>query len=71
MLGKDSSSKDKLNVDSLINQLLQSAGKNVKIKEKDVSMLCRQTRDIFMSQPVFLELEAPIKICGKCLSLYF
>lgn len=22
-------------------------------------------REVFMEQPVFLELEAPIKICGK------
>ena len=34
------------------------------IKEKDVSAICKQAKDIFMEQPVFLELEAPIKICG-------
>ena len=28
-------------------------------------MLCKTAREIFMEQPVFLELEAPIKICGK------
>ena len=55
----------KLNIDDVINVLVQSGGKNVKIKEKDVSLLCRLTREIFMEQPVFLELEAPIKICGK------
>ena len=59
-------SKDKLNIDEIINTLIQSGGKSQKIKEKDVSALCRQTREIFMAQPVFLELEAPIKICGKC-----
>jgi serine/threonine-protein phosphatase PP1 catalytic subunit len=48
----------------VINVLTQSGGKNVKIKEKEVSMLCKMTREIFMEQPVFLELEAPIKICG-------
>jgi hypothetical protein len=37
----------------------------VKIREKDISLLCKITREIFMEQPVFLELEAPIKICGK------
>jgi serine/threonine-protein phosphatase PP1 catalytic subunit len=26
--------------------------------------LCLKAREIFMSQPVLLELEAPIKICG-------
>jgi serine/threonine-protein phosphatase PP1 catalytic subunit len=54
----------KLNIDEVINVLTQSGGKNVKIKEKEVSMLCKMTREIFMEQPVFLELEAPIKICG-------
>ena len=37
----------------------------MKIREKDISLLCKITREIFMEQPVFLELEAPIKICGK------
>ena len=56
----------KLDVDNMINQLINSGGKNVKLKEKDISTLCKLTREIFMEQPVFLELEAPIKICGKC-----
>ncbi len=59
----------KLDVDSIINQLVNSNGKPVKIKEKDISTLCKISREIFMEQPVFLELEAPIKICGKYLSL--
>jgi len=41
-----------------------SQGKNVKIKEKDISTLCKLSREVFMEQPVYLELEAPIKICG-------
>lgn len=55
----------KIDVDSIINQLINSQGKNVKLKEKDISQLCKVAREIFMEQPVFLELEAPIKICGK------
>jgi serine/threonine-protein phosphatase PP1 catalytic subunit len=27
--------------------------------------LCTKSREIFISQPNLLELEAPIKICGK------
>ena len=61
----------KVDVDSIINQLINSAGKNVKIKEKDISALCKTAREVFMEQPVFLELEAPIKICGKLSRLYF
>lgn len=56
---------NKIDTDSIINQLINSKGKNVKLKEKDISMLCKTAREIFMEQPVFLELEAPIKICGK------
>ena len=64
-VSKMAKAESKLNIDDVINILVQSGGKNVKIKEKDVSLLCRLTREIFMEQPVFLELEAPIKICGK------
>ena len=52
-------------MDAIINQMINSNGRNVKIREKDISLLCKITREIFMEQPVFLELEAPIKICGK------
>jgi len=61
----------KVDVDSIINQLINSQGKNVKLKEKDISVLCKSAREVFMEQPVFLELEAPIKICGKVLLLTF
>ena len=54
----------KIDVDNIINQCTNSNGKNVKFKEKDISQLCKVAREIFMEQPVFLELEAPIKICG-------
>jgi len=54
----------KLDVDSIINQLVNSNGKVTKIKEKDISTLCKVAREVFMEQPVFLELEAPIKIGG-------
>ena len=56
----------KLDLDGIINQLINSGGKKITIKEKDVSLLCKTAREVFMEQPVFLELEAPIKICGKC-----
>ena len=56
---------NKLDVDNIINSMIHSGGKNVKMKEKDISTLCKVAREIFMEQPVFLELEAPIKICGK------
>ena len=32
--------------------------------EAEVRGLCLKSREIFMQQPILLELEAPIKICG-------
>lgn len=40
-------------------------GKNVQLTENEIKGLCMKSREIFLSQPVLLELEAPLKICGK------
>ena len=32
--------------------------------EAEIKWLCNTSKEIFISQPVLLELEAPIKICG-------
>ena len=40
-------------------------GKQVNLTEAEVRGLCIKARDIFINQPILLELEAPIKICGK------
>jgi hypothetical protein len=40
-------------------------GKQVNLTEQEVRGLCIKARDIFINQPILLELEAPIKICGK------
>ena len=39
-------------------------GKNVQLSEAEIRGLCLKTREIFLSQPILLELEAPLKICG-------
>jgi len=39
-------------------------GKQVQLTENEVKYLCTKSREIFISQPILLELEAPIKICG-------
>lgn len=41
-------------------------GKNVQLSEQEIRGLCLKSREIFLSQPILLELEAPLKICGKC-----
>lgn len=57
-----------IDVDSIIERLLEvrgsRPGKNVQLTENEIKGLCYKARDIFLSQPNLLELEAPIKICG-------
>jgi serine/threonine-protein phosphatase PP1 catalytic subunit len=57
-----------LDVDNLITRLLEvrgcRPGKPVQMSEAEVRGLCLKSREIFLSQPVLLELEAPLKICG-------
>ena len=55
-------------VDDVIAKLLEvrgsRPGKQVNLSEAEIRGLCTTARDVFMNQPVLLELEAPIKICG-------
>ncbi|CAD8088139.1 unnamed protein product [Paramecium primaurelia] len=70
--------KDKqgeIDVDNIIERLLSvrgsKPGKNVNLTEPEVRGLCIKARDIFISQPILLELEAPLKICGDVHGQYF
>jgi serine/threonine-protein phosphatase PP1 catalytic subunit len=58
-----------IDVDKIIEKLLEGKGskihKNFNLTEQQVKNLCAKARKIFMDQPMLLELEAPIKICGK------
>eukprot|EP00947_MAST-08B_sp_MAST-8B-sp1_P004574 g4574.t1 len=55
-------------VDDIVAKLLAVRGKKgnltVSLPEKSVTDICAEARSIFMSQPMLLELEAPVKICG-------
>jgi len=55
-------------IDGLIDQLLQARNKKpgtpVELSVQDATNLCNQAREVFLSQPMLLELGAPIKICG-------
>lgn len=39
-------------------------GKSVQMTEQEVRGLCLKSREIFLQQPILLELEAPLSICG-------
>ena len=39
-------------------------GKIVNLTEAEIRGLCNKSREVFLSQPILLELEAPLKICG-------
>lgn len=58
-----------IDVDSIIVRLLEvrgsRPGRQVTLTENEIKGLCMKAREIFMSQPILLELEAPIKICGE------
>jgi len=57
----------KFNIDQVIDQLLSvrtSANKKVDLPEQTITHLCRQAREVFMAQPMLLEISAPVKICG-------
>lgn len=58
-------------LDDIINRLLDfrnaraGAARQVQLSESEIRQLCTAAKEIFLQQPNLLELEAPIKICGK------
>ncbi|KAF8057927.1 Serine/threonine-protein phosphatase PP1 isozyme 1 [Scenedesmus sp. PABB004] len=65
---RESAAMDIAQVDEIIERLLDvrngRPGKQVQLAENEIRLLCLTAKEIFMSQPNLLELEAPIKICG-------
>ncbi|CAD8202990.1 unnamed protein product [Paramecium pentaurelia] len=57
-----------IDVDKILEKLLETkgarSGKPVNLTESEIRSLCVRSREIFLTQPMLLELEAPIKICG-------
>jgi len=64
-----------LAVDEILASLLQvrsaRPGKEVVLPERQITLLCQAARDIFIQQPILLELEAPIKIVGDVHGQYY
>src|ERR1700760_3227665 len=59
--------QNEVDLDSIIDRLLEvrgsRPGKQVQLLEAEIRYLCTKAREIFISQPILLELEAPIKVC--------
>ena len=59
-----------VDLDSIIDRLLEvrgsRPGKQVQLLEQEIRYLCTKAREIFISQPILLELEAPIKVRPSC-----
>ena len=60
---------EECSVDTILEKLLEvrgsRPGKQVNLTENEIRWLCVKAREIFISQPNLLELEAPIKIVGE------
>lgn len=62
-----------VDLDSIIDRLLEvrgsRPGKQVQLLEAEIRYLCTKAREIFISQPILLELEAPIKVSNSLCNL--
>jgi serine/threonine-protein phosphatase PP1 catalytic subunit len=66
---------EKINIDDIISRLLEkrnaTPGSKVDLKLPEVKYLIEKLREIFISQPVLLDLEAPLKIVGDIHGQYY
>ncbi len=71
----NSSETINLDIDKVIDKLLNvrgsKPGKLVNLTEAEIRGLCIKSREIFIQQPILLELEAPLKICGDIHGQYY
>jgi serine/threonine-protein phosphatase PP1 catalytic subunit len=65
----------KVNIDEIIRALLEvrtaKPGKLVKLAESDVLGLVRAAKNLFLDQPMLIEVPAPLKVCGDIHGQYY
>jgi serine/threonine-protein phosphatase PP1 catalytic subunit len=63
------------NIDDIITKLIRARdykpNKIVNLTESEIKYLCYTAKEIFLSQPILLELITPIKICGDIHGQYY
>jgi len=64
-----SAASSPFDVDAIIDKLLHERGgkpalRSQQLSEAEVRYLVMETREIFMSQPMLIECDAPVKLCG-------
>jgi len=66
---------NELDIDKIIEKLLSvkgsKPGKQVNLLENEIAFVVNKAREVFISQPILLELEAPLKICGDIHGQYY
>ncbi|KAF9932040.1 hypothetical protein FBU30_009104 [Linnemannia zychae] len=67
-IGADKSGKS-MDIDEMISRLLDAGysgkiAKSVCLKNSEILAICQAARDVFLSQPTLIELNAPVKIVG-------
>ena len=64
-----------LDINEVISKLLavrsKPPGEMVDLSEKEIMSICIVARQIFLEQPVLLELEAPLNVCGDIHGQYY
>ena len=58
-------------IDNLLSVRGSRPGQMVRLQLEHITWLCETSRDIFLSQPMLLELAAPLKICGDIHGQYY
>ncbi|CZR68820.1 related to serine/threonine protein phosphatase PP1 [Phialocephala subalpina] len=75
--GNETSSNDppQVDLDGIIDKLLevrrQRPGTQVQLQTEEIRYLCKKAREIFISQPILLELTGPITIGGSIHGQYY
>ena len=61
-----STAEDETFLDGIITKLVEegASGKNVNLRQEDISRVVLKAKDVVLSQPSMLELASPIKILG-------